>query len=534
MTQPLLEISNLDVVFQGRQAPRQVLHGVSLALAPGKILGVVGESGSGKSVTGFSVMGLLPAQARVMGGTIRFRGQDITNNTPRALRGAAIAMIFQNPRAALNPTRRIYDQVGDILRAHQTLDRATLRQRIVAALEAVQFPDVARRMNCYPHELSGGLCQRVMIAMAIACNPQLIIADEPTTGLDVLTQKAVMDLLFRLTRERGMSLVLITHDLGLAAQYCDQVLVMQKGKVVETGPADRLFSAPQHPYTRSLVAACPTELEDSALDEAPATARPVLLDVRNLIKRYGNGHLAVNNVSFRIEAGESIGLIGESGSGKSSLSRLVCRLLDPDSGNIIFDGVDIGAVKSREFYKAPQRRDIQLVFQDAVGSLNPRFSVFASIADPLRRFDPGKSPDELRSMVENCARQAGLSADLLDRYPHQLSGGQCARVGIARAISVEPRLLVLDEPTAALDVLVQEEILLLLEHLREARGMSYLFVSHDLNVVRRLCNRMLILQRGTIVEEGECERIFQNPQSPYTAALLDAIPHFRRVSNPVS
>ncbi|MBM9402784.1 ABC transporter ATP-binding protein [Gluconacetobacter azotocaptans] len=532
MMQGILDIDALSVRFAGRNSHFDALRGVSLSLEQGRILGVVGESGSGKSVTGLSVMGLLPQQASITGGRIRFKDQDITARTPRHLRGASIAMVFQNPRAALNPTRRICDQLSDVIRAHESLDSGAIRQRVIHLLESVNFPDISRRMGVYPHELSGGLCQRVMIAMAIACSPSVIIADEPTTGLDVLTQKAVMDLLFRLSRERAMSMMLITHDLGLAAQYCDSIAVMQKGTVVESGSPARIFSNPQHAYTQRLVDACMTmhPAQPHPAGKTTSRKRRPLLEVSNLRKRYANGHLAVDDVSFAIAPGESLGLIGESGSGKSTLSRLVGRLLDPDDGAIRFEGRSIGTIGARDFFRAEQRPHIQLVFQDAAGSLNPRFTAFDSIADPVRRLGPARNPGALRHHVEKCAADVGLAPALLDRYPHQLSGGQCARVGIARAISVDPKLLILDEPTAALDVLAQSEILALLERLRREKGMSYLFVSHDLHIVRMICDRMVILQNGKIVETGNCEEVFQNPRAPYTAQLLAAIPHFRPAS----
>jgi peptide/nickel transport system ATP-binding protein len=390
-------------------------------------------------------------------------------------------------------------------------------------------------LEAYPHELSGGMCQRVMIAMAIACEPALLIADEPTTGLDVTTQKTVMDLLARITAERGMAMILITHDLGLAAQYCRRVAVMEQGQVVEQGEAASLFRAPQHPYTRRLIAASPTRdstVEDLVGGEGQPAAphirtasKALLLDVRNLRKDYARTR-AVNDVSFTLEPGESLGLVGESGSGKSTISRLVCRLIDQSAGQILFDGQDIAGIPARAFHRAPQRRDIQIVFQDPTESLNPRFSAFDSIAHPLRRQDSFPSEAALAARVRDCAERCGLPLNLLDRFPHQLSGGQKARVGIARAIATRPRLLVLDEPTAALDVSVQAVILKLLDDLRREEGLGYLFVSHDLNVVRMMCERTIVLQQGSIVEQGPSTGIFAAPQAAYTRELLAAIPHF--------
>jgi peptide/nickel transport system ATP-binding protein len=543
MTAPLLEVEDLRVAFATRRGNVEALRGISFTVPAGGVLGIVGESGSGKSVASLAVMGLLDRAGSVTGGRIRFDGQDITHaggRELRRLRGAALSMIFQNPRAALNPIRGIGRQIADVLRAHQPLTRAQARDKAIALLEAVRIRDAARRADAFPHELSGGMCQRVMIAMAMACEPRLIIADEPTTGLDVTTQQAVMELLAGLTRERGMAMVLITHDLGLAAQYCDEVTVMEQGRVVETAPPGRLFGAPREAYTRRLVAACPTPSSTIAgltpdappLPALPSPAplppgTPLLLEVQGLKKRFPDGTVAVDDVSFTMRQGESLGLVGESGSGKSTISRMVTRLIDTSEGDIIFEGESIGAIPARDFHRAPQRSRVQIVFQDAGESLNPRFSAFDSIADPLRRLARLRDPVSLRRAVEEAADGVGLPRALLDRFPHQLSGGQRARVGIARAISVQPRLLVLDEPTAALDVSVQAVVLQLLEKLRREKGLAYLFVSHDLNVVRMLCDRLIVLRQGRIVEEGESTRVFQSPAAEYTAQLIAAIPHFR-------
>ncbi|MCQ4159676.1 ABC transporter ATP-binding protein [Roseomonas sp. GC11] len=547
MTTPLLSVEDLRVSFSTRRGTVEALRGVSLALPAGGVLGLVGESGSGKSVTSLAVMGLLDRAGRVTGGRIRFDGRDITRAGPRelrGLRGAEISMVFQNPRAALNPIRRVGEQIAEVLRAHRPLTGAEARKQAVELLEAVRIRDAARRAQAFPHELSGGMCQRIVIAMAMACAPRLILADEPTTGLDVTTQKAVMDLLATLTRERGMAMLLVTHDLGLAAQYCDQVAVMEQGRIVESAPPAALFGTPRHAYTARLVAACPRR--DSTIASltpeapprpaaaprkapAPGTSppgTPLLLEVQNLAKRYPDGTVAVDDVSFTLQPGESLGLVGESGSGKSTVSRLVTRLLDPSGGRILFEGGDIGGIPARDFHRAPQRRGVQIVFQDAGESLNPRFTAFDSIADPLRTLDGLRDGAALQRKVEDCAEDVGLPRALLDRFPHQLSGGQRARVGIARALAIEPRLLVLDEPTAALDVSVQAVVLQLLDRLRRERGLGYLFVSHDLNVVRMLCERVIVLRQGRIVEQGESTRLLHAPAEAYTAELVAAIPHF--------
>ena len=537
MSKPLLEIDDLRVSFTTRNGVVEALRGISLGVREGETLGIVGESGSGKSVTAYAVTHLLDRAGRIAGGHIRFRGRDITRASRgdlRQLRGSAMSMIFQNPRGALNPIRTVGQQLADTLRAHNDISSREARQRALDLLKSVLIRDPERRLDAYPHELSGGMCQRVMIAMAIACEPALLIADEPTTGLDVTTQKTVMDLLAAITAERGMAMILITHDLGLAAQYCRNIAVMEQGLVVEQGEASALFRGATHPYTRRLIAASPTRhsrVEDLVAETSPRTPlppRPVsattLLEVQNLEKLYGPTR-AVDGVSFTLSEGESLGLVGESGSGKSTISRLICRLIDKSAGEIIFDGESIGGIAARDFHKSPRRRDIQIVFQDPTDSLNPRFSAFDSIAHPLHRLSKLNGP-ALRARVFECAERSGLPANLLERFPHQLSGGQKARVGIARAIATRPRLLILDEPTAALDVSVQAVILKLLDDLRREEGLAFLFVSHDLNVVRMMCERTIVLQLGKVVEAGLSSAIFASPQAEYTRELLTAIPHF--------
>jgi ABC-type glutathione transport system ATPase component len=547
MTTPLLRIEDLHVTFSTRRGLVEAVRGVTLSLEPGEMLGLVGESGSGKSVTGFATTRLLDAAGRVTKGRISYRGQDITkipDSDFRALHGAAMSMIFQNPRAALNPIRAIGLQIADAILSHKRMSKEAAAEEALKLLRAVQIRDPEKRMTAYPHELSGGMCQRVMIAIAISCNPMLLIADEPTTGLDVTTQKVVMDLLANIAAERGMATILITHDLGLAAQYCRRVVVMEKGRLVEEAPPETLFRRPQHAYTKRLVAASPTassRIEDLVTDEErgqylavlaayqpppePPAGTPPLLDVKNLAKRYDQGSPAVTGFSMTMKAGESVGLVGESGSGKTTTSRMICRLIDPSEGTILFDGESIGHLPSRDFHRSPHRKDIQIVFQDPNESLNPRFTAFDCIAHPLLRLSGFRPGDALRQRVEECATRVGLPTELLSRFPHQLSGGQKARVGIARAIACQPRLLVLDEPTAALDVSVQAVVLQLLDRLRREDNLALLFVSHDLNVVRMMCDRTIVLRDGGIVEAGESRALFDNPQTEYTRALVEAVPH---------
>jgi peptide/nickel transport system ATP-binding protein len=560
---PLLAIDDLHVAFSTRRGVVEAVRGVSLSVGIGETLAIVGESGSGKSVTAFAVTRLLDAAGRITKGTIRFAGEDIAKASSKQLRqlhGAAISMIFQNPRGALNPIRTVGLQIADAIMAHERISAMEGRARALDLLKAVLIREPEKRLDAYPHELSGGMCQRVMIAMAIACEPKLLIADEPTTGLDVTTQKTVMDLLAKITAERGMAMILITHDLGLAARYCRRAVVMEQGKVVEAAAPRQLFSAPEHPYTKRLVAASPTatstiadlapaSLRGGTADEAtqrdrapsppgllrsacndgegrpkPPPGTPLLLEVQNLVKRY-DGITAVDDVSFGIATGESLGLVGESGSGKSTISRLVCRLIDPSAGEILFDGRAIGTLPARDFHASEVRKDIQIVFQDPTESLNPRFNAFDCIAHPLRRLLGMKDGAALSTRVGECAERAGLPGDLLERFPHQLSGGQKARIGIARAIACRPRLLILDEPTAALDVSVQAVILQLLDRLRREDGLALLFVSHDLNVVRMMCERTIVLQTGKIVEEGESLALFRAPRTSYARELLDAVLH---------
>ena len=549
---PLLDVHDLTVEFSTRRGIVRAVQQVDLSVAKGQTVGIVGESGSGKSVTSYAVMRILDRAGRIAGGSVIFGGVDLraaTEPNMQDLRGREISMIFQNPRAALNPIRPVGQQIEDVLRRHGQATRPTAKEKAIDVLRQVRIRDPEQRYHAYPFELSGGMCQRIVIALALACRPQLLIADEPTTGLDVTTQKAVMDLVMDLTRERGMSTILITHDLGLAATYCDYILVMEQGRVVERAEALTLFRAPTHSYTRRLIRATPRpgitlhELlpEGAAASETyptPATSG-ALLTVTDLVREFPRPtgmvdklrgakpapFRAVDGISFSLQRGETLGLVGESGCGKSTTSMMLMRLLDPTSGSILFDGEDIGAMPARSFAHSPLRRRIQMVFQDPTDSLNPRYSAERAIADPLLRLGANTSRDAVRARCETLAGLVGLPTDLLDRFPHQLSGGQKARVGIARAIALEPDLVVLDEPTAALDVSVQAVVLNLLQDLKLRLGMSYLFVSHDLHVVRLLCDRALVMHAGQIVEAGTAEQVLENPTHEYTKELIKALPH---------
>jgi peptide/nickel transport system ATP-binding protein len=534
----MLSIKDLAVSFSTRKGEVDAVRGISFELAKGETLGIVGESGSGKSVTSYALMRILDAGGRIKAGSAQYDGQDLAKATERQMldiRGREISMIFQNPRAALNPIRKVGHQLEDVLRVHARATASDAKAKAIQALETVRIRDAPARYNAYPFELSGGMCQRVVFAIALACDPRLLIADEPTTGLDITTQKAVMDLVRDLTRERNMSSILITHDLGLAAEYCDRLAVMKDGQIVETGISGDLFAAPRHAYTRKLVDATPrpgarlrellpvearTPLADHAIQDK------ALVEVVDLVKTYsgktGPVH-AVKGISFSIKQGQSVGLVGESGCGKSTTSSMLVRLLDPTSGEIRFDGSNIAAVKADAFVRDERRSQIQMVFQDATDSLNPRDTARQSIRDPLLRMSKLRG-DALKARLEELAQLCGLPLSLLDRFPHQLSGGQKARVGIARAIALDPKFLILDEPTAALDVSIQAIVLNLLADLRTRLGMTYLFVSHDLNVVRLLCDHVIVMQDGEIVEQGPANEVMDNPQHPYTRSLLSAAP----------
>src|SRR5438874_6891300 len=593
--QPLLEVQDLTVEFTTRRGIVKAVQHVNISVAKGETLAIVGESGSGKSVTSYAVMRILDRAGKIADGSVMFSGIDVksaSEDQMRDLRGREISMIFQNPRAALNPIRKVGDQIEDVLRQHVQQSAASDRgEKAIEALEQVKIARPRERYHAYPFELSGGMCQRVVIALALACNPQLLIADEPTTGLDVTTQKAVMDLIVELTKRRNMSTILITHDLGLAAAYCDRVVVMEKGRVVETAKSADIFANPEHAYTKKLMRATPrlgVSLRDLlpedeaavsasprtrgevdarsaagegdsprvALADAAAHPNPLpvkdgerekqpLLLVEKLVKEYPRqgatavlGKLfsrkppveaeifrAVDGIGFTVGHGESVGLVGESGCGKSTTSMMVMRLLDQTSGRILFDGEEIGAILPQAFARLPLRKSIQMVFQDPTDSLNPRFTAARAIVDPIMQLGDIKGRSALRARCEELAGLVGLPVDLLDRFPHQLSGGQKARVGIARAIALHPKLVILDEPTAALDVSVQAVVLNLLQDLKVSMGMSYLFVSHDLNVVRLLCDRVIVMRAGRIVEQGSTADVLNSPQAQYTRDLLAAVPH---------
>ena len=562
---PLLEVEDLAISFEVRGGRVTAVDGVSFMIQAGETLAIVGESGSGKSATAYGLVGLLARNGRVDRGRVRFGGRDLFagREVMRAVRGRGIAFIFQNPRAALNPICSVGDQLRDALEASGRAGRRQSAARALELLEQVRIERARERMRAYPHELSGGMCQRVLIAMALAAEPKLLIADEPTTGLDVTTQKVIMDTLYELGATRGLATLLITHDVGLAARYCRRMCVMNAGRIVETGPTTHVIEQPNEPYTQRLIAAtprlgralkdllpprdCVPELPDAPTSQASRDAAP-LLSVAGLSKTFErrSGSMlahwwkrqkglradrkdravpAVSNVNLTLAKGARLGIVGESGSGKTTAARMIARLLDQSSGTVTFDGIEIGAIPSADFSRSTGRHRIQVVFQDPLGSLNPRFTAHKAILNPLSRAEPSLSREAQGQRVREAAQQAGLDTALLGRYPHQLSGGQQARVGIARGLVVKPDLLILDEPTSSLDVSIQALVLNQLDALQRKLGLSYILVSHDLNVIRLMCDEVLVMRSGKVVEAGAVATVFGSPTHPYTRELIEAVPH---------
>ncbi len=550
MTENLLEIDALSVAYRTPDGDIDAVRDATLTLARGETVAIVGESGSGKSTTVHAIIRLLPGAASIPSGAIRFEGQDLVTASARALRtvrGNRIGFVPQDPTVSLNPVTRIGVQVGEALRVHGLADRRTAAARAVEALERAGLPDAAVRARQYPHELSGGMRQRVLIAMAIIGDPPLIIADEPTSALDVTVQQQILDHLDALKRERGTSLLLITHDLGVAADRADRIIVMSEGRIVEQGTPEQVLLAPRHPYTRRLIAAAPSlnahrapvteriTATDRTTDASAAGARSVaetasavcpVLRVEALVKEFalpggGGVQRAVDGVSFEIARGRTLGLVGESGSGKTTTARIALRLAEPTSGTVTFDGDDVTHLRGGRLREL--RRRIQLVQQNPYATLNPRLEVGDLIADPLVAFRVGDRAGR-RSRAAELVDLVALPASALRRRPAELSGGQRQRVAIARALALSPELLVLDEPVSALDVSIQHQILTLLGDIQRELGVSYLFISHDLAVVRQIAHTVGVMQRGRLVELGTVDSVFDAPRSGYTRALLDAIP----------
>ncbi|BBE70605.1 ABC transporter ATP-binding protein [Oharaeibacter diazotrophicus] len=526
MAETVLDIRGLDVRFATPGGEVHAVRGVDIAVAAGETLAVVGESGSGKSQTMMALMGLLAANGRVAG-SAKYRGRELVGLSPRALngiRGSKITMIFQEPMTSLDPLYRVGDQIMEPLRHHKGLSAAAARKRAIELLALVKVPDPERRVDSFPHEMSGGQRQRVMIAMALACDPDILIADEPTTALDVTIQAQILDLLADLKRRIGLSIVFITHDLGIVRRFADRVVVMRRGEVVETGPVAAIFAAPKHDYTKMLLAAEPTGRK-----APPAPDAPVLLEGRNVKVSFqlGGGLFAgppvelkaVDGVTLRLRRGQTIGVVGESGSGKSTLGRALLRL-NHGTGLIRFADHDISTADRARMRGL--RRELQLVFQDPFGSLSPRMTAGQIVTEGLLVHEPQLSAAERDRRAVAALAEVGLDPAMRNRYPHEFSGGQRQRIAIARAMILKPKVVVLDEPTSALDRSVQKQIVDLLRDLQEKHGLSYLFISHDLAVVRALSDYILVMRGGRVVEEGETDQIFDDPREPYTRELMAA------------
>ena len=525
-----LEIRGLSVALPPGADRPYALQDVSLRLEKGKILCVVGESGSGKSMTASAAMRLLPEGVRVTQGQVLLAGEDLLAKSEaemRRLRGARIAMIFQEPMTALNPLRSIGDQIGESFRIHTDLDGTEIERRVLALLEEVRIPDPRRALRAYPHELSGGQRQRAMIAMALALEPEVLIADEPTTALDVTTQAQILSLIRDLQAKHGTAVLFITHDFGVVAEIADRIAVMRHGVVVEQGEAGDILNRPEHPYTRALIAAVPP-LRPAAPEGSPLRAGPALM-VRGVSKTYGKAGLfrrsrrivkALDDVSVSLPKGGTLGIVGESGSGKSTLARCVVRLLDPDEGSIRLGGTDLAKLSAREMRAETKR--IQMVFQDPFASLNPRRRVGELVAQgPMVHGTPRA---EAMAHARDLFELVGLRPDAMDRFPHEFSGGQRQRIGLARALALRPEVLVADEAVSALDVSVQAQVLRLLADLRRRLGLSVLFITHDLRVAAQICDRIAVMHRGRVVEEGTAVQVFGDPQHDYTKSLLASVP----------
>lgn len=556
---PLLQISNLVLSFSRENSWNTVIKNISYDLYPNEILGIVGESGSGKSVSSLAVLGLLPEKiARIDSGKITFGGKDITWLTSkefRKIRGKEISMIFQEPMSSLNPSLKCGFQVEEILLEHTNLSKKEVKAEVLSLFEKVKLPNPEKIYNSYPHQISGGQKQRVMIAMAIACKPKILFADEPTTALDVTVQKEIIKLLKELQQETGMSIIFISHDLALVSEIADRVLVMYKGEVVEQGATAAIFHNPTQTYTKALIASRPSLGErlrrlptiSDFLNETTPTeiitsqeraerleklyAQSPILEVKNIEKIYYSrmgilgkkmAFQALHDISFKVYEGETKGLVGESGSGKSTIGNAILQLDKATKGQIFYKGTDITALSDKEFKNF--RKEIQIIFQDPYSSLNPKMKVGEAIMEPMQVHKLYKNNKERKQKTLEILERVGLSAEHFDRYPHEFSGGQRQRIGIARTIALQPKLIVCDESVSALDISVQAQVLNLLNELKENFGFTYIFISHDLAVVKYMSDKILVLNKGHLEEEAEADELYQNPKTEYSKKLIEAIP----------
>ena len=534
---PLLEMRDVHIAFSSSTGLVEAVRGVNMTIYPGQSVAIVGESGSGKSTTAMSILGLLPGTGRVTEGQILFEGQDITGLDHKGfekLRGNRIGLVPQDPMSNLNPVWRVGTQIEESLMANDIGDKASRKNRVTEILEEAGLPDAERRARQFPHEFSGGMRQRALIGVGLAAQPTLLIADEPTSALDVTVQKQILDRLDTLTQELGNAVLFITHDLGLAAERAEHLLVMHRGRVVESGPSQEILTDPQHPYTRRLVDAAPSlaaRNETADRERLDANEADVVIAARNLTKEFpARGRVqkeedkvfrAVDDVSFDVHRGTTLALVGESGSGKSTVANMVLDLLEPTSGTVHIDGEDTTNLRGKKLLDF--RRKVQVVFQNPYGSLDPTFSIYSCIEEPLAVHKIGNRK-EREQRVADLLDMVALPRSVMRRYPNELSGGQRQRIAIARALALQPEVLILDEAVSALDVLVQHQVLELLEDLQRDLGLTYLFITHDLAVVRQIADEVAVMQRGRIVESGRTADIFDNPQEDYTRTLINSVP----------
>ena len=538
--EPLLEVTDLRITFESSTGVVEAVRDFDMTIYPGQKVAIVGESGSGKSTSAMAVLGLLPGTGKVTGGSIKLRGEELTNLDEKGwqkIRGNRIGLVPQDPMSNLNPVWRIGTQVEESLKANNIVEGSERHQRVIELLEHAGLPDAERRAGQFPHEFSGGMRQRALIAMGLAANPELLIADEPTSALDVTVQKRILDHLEMLTQESQTALLFITHDLGLAAERADHLLVMHRGRVVERGPSLDILRNPKHPYTRRLVNAAPSlaaarthaALKDEDVTVAETKPEDVVIRVDNLVKEFDvRGQKgakktlrAVDEVSFDLRRGTTLALVGESGSGKSTVANMALSLLEPTSGTVYFEGRDISELNRKELFKL--RRKMQVVFQNPYGSLDPMYSIYRCIEEPLRLHKVG-SRKERDARVAELLDMVQMPRSAMRRYPNELSGGQRQRIAIARAMALGPEVIVLDEAVSALDVLVQDQILQLLKGVQAEMNLSYLFITHDLAVVRETADDIVVMRQGKVVEQGPADAIFADPQADYTRNLIDSVP----------